>query len=84
MISDNQANKVYFSELLKSDLRFKATCNEITKILDSYEVRCEFLDKTKDIWARDYMPIQVSENKFVEYRYDPDYLLSTEKGDRDS
>jgi len=84
MISDNQTNKVYFSELLKSDLRFTATCNEITKILDSYEVRYEFLDKTKDIWARDYMPIQVSEDKFVEYRYDPDYLQGTEKGDRDS
>jgi agmatine deiminase len=84
MISDNQTNKVYFSEHLKSDLRFSATCNEITKILDSFEVRYEFLEKTKAIWARDYMPIQVSEDKFIEYRYDPDYLQSTVKGDRDS
>jgi agmatine deiminase len=74
MISDNQTNKVYFSELLKTKLKFAATCNEITKILDSLEVRYDFLKKTKDIWARDYMPIQVSDDKFVEYRYDPDYL----------
>jgi agmatine/peptidylarginine deiminase len=74
MISDNQTNKVYFSEILRTDSKFAATCNEITKILDSFEVRYAFLEKTKDIWARDYMPIQVSEDKFVEYRYDPDYL----------
>ena len=84
MISDNQTNKIYFSELLKTKLKFAATCNEITKILDSFEVRYAFLEKTKDIWARDYMPIQVSEDRFIEYRYDPNYLLSTAKGDRDS
>ncbi|MDP2337174.1 MAG: agmatine deiminase family protein [Bacteroidota bacterium] len=84
MISDNQTNKVYFSELLKADSRFTETCNQITKILDSYDVSYEFLKKTKAIWARDYMPIQVSEDKFIEYRYDPDYLQGTEKGNRDS
>ncbi len=84
MISDNQTTKVYFSQLLKTDLRFASTCNQIIKVLDSFEVRYGFLEKTKAIWARDYMPIQVSEDKFIEYRYDPDYLLSTEKGDRDS
>jgi len=84
MISDNQTNKIYFSELLRTDSKFASTCNAITKILDSFDVHYEFLEKTKDIWARDYMPIQVSEDKFVEYRYDPDYLLSPEKGDRNS
>lgn len=83
MISDNQTNKVYFSELLRTDSRYSATCNEITKTLDSFEVRYEFLEKTKDIWARDYMPIQVSEDKFIEYRYDPDYLQGDWKGTRD-
>lgn len=28
----------------------------------------------KDIWLRDFMPIQVGEHKFVQYRYAPDYL----------
>lgn len=83
MISDNQTNTVYFSELLKIDSRFTETCNQITRILDSFKVRYDFLEKTKDIWARDYMPMQVSEDKFVEYRYDPDYLQGTEKGNRD-
>jgi len=34
----------------------------------------DFLNNTRDIWARDYMPIQVSKDKFIEFRYDPDYL----------
>ncbi|NEW85397.1 MAG: agmatine deiminase family protein [Mariniphaga sp.] len=79
MISDNQTNKIYFSELLKTDLRFTETCNQITGTLDLFGVKYEFLQKTKDIWARDYMPIQVSMDKFVEYRYDPDYLQGTKK-----
>ena len=76
MIPDNQTNLIYFSDLLRTEFRYKSTCNELTRILDSCGVSYKFLPKTKDIWARDYMPIQVSENKFIEYRYDPDYLKS--------
>lgn len=79
MISDNQTNKIYFSDLLGTDPRYTETCGRITKILDSFEIQYGFLPKTKDIWARDYMPIQVSEDKFIEYRYDPDYLQGTEE-----
>lgn len=77
MIADNQTNTVYFSELLKTDLRFSATHNQIAEILESCGVQYNLLPKTKDIWARDFMPIQVSESKFVEFRYDPDYLQGT-------
>lgn len=28
-----------------------------------------------DIWARDYMPIQIESNKYIHYHYLPDYLL---------
>jgi len=33
-----------------------------------------FLPETKDIWCRDYMPVRVEENTFVQFIYDPDYL----------
>jgi len=79
MISDNQTNKIFFSDLLRTESRYSQTCGQITKILDSSKVQYDFLPKTKDIWARDYMPIQVTENKFIEYRYDPDYLQGTEE-----
>jgi agmatine/peptidylarginine deiminase len=83
MIADQDTNAIYFSELLLTDSRFKKTANEIVRILESYDATYDFLTGTKDIWARDYMPIQVSGDKYVEYRYDPDYLQGYSKGYRD-
>lgn len=83
MISDKDTNVVYFSELLKTDTRFSQTCQQIFEKLDSFGIIPELLPKTKDIWTRDYMPVQISDDKFVEYRYDPDYLQGTWKGSRD-
>lgn len=74
MITDHQTNKVYFSKLLETDKRFKSTCQELCTILDEKKIKYGFLPHTNDIWAHDYMPVQVTENKLVEYRYDPDYL----------
>lgn len=76
MISDNQTNTVYFSALLNTDKRFSTFCDELTGILQKHNINYKFLENTNDIWCRDYMPVQVSKNKFIEYRYDPDYLQS--------
>lgn len=74
MISDFDTNTIYFSELLKTEKKFAKTFKEISSVLKSIGIIPKFLPKTKDIWARDYMPIQVTEKRFIEYRYDPDYL----------
>ena len=78
MITDKDTNIVYFSELLKSNPKYTDTCKRITDVLDANHVIYKFLPCTKDIWARDYMPIQISKDKFIEYRYDPDYLQGIE------
>lgn len=72
MIPDKSTNKIFFSEKLKSS--FPETYKQIKEELNSFDIEPIFLPNTKDIWARDFMPIQVSENRFIEYRYDPDYL----------
>ena len=72
MIADWQTNKIYFSEKLKS--KFPKTYAQIANELENLGQKPYFLPKTNDIWARDFMPIQISDNQFVEYRYDPDYL----------
>lgn len=72
MIIDQETNFVYFSELFSKN--FEKEYTEITSILNKFKVGNSLLKETKDIWCRDYMPIQVSSNKFIEYRYDPDYL----------
>jgi agmatine/peptidylarginine deiminase len=74
MISDNQTNTIYFSELLKTDNRYSSIYKDIESKLADFGIKPKLLPKTKDIWARDYMPIQVKDTKYVEYRYDPDYL----------
>ena len=74
MISDNRTNTIYFSDLLCTDEMYSDTFNDLERVLDASGMQYDFLKKTKDIWARDYMPIQVSKDKFVEFRFDPDYL----------
>lgn len=74
MITDAQTNFVYFSELLQTKPKYSAFCERLTSILDKHGIDYAFLPETNDIWCRDYMPVQVDENNFIEYRYDPDYL----------
>ena len=78
MITDKETNLVYFSDLLRTDKRYSANFKRITDVLDRFSIDYRFLPYTKDIWARDYMPIQVSETRFIEYTYDPDYLKDDE------
>lgn len=70
LITDINTNIVYFSEWIKDFQCYEA----ISRVLDKYQIKHELLPFTKDIWARDYMPIQIYESRFVKYRYNPDYL----------
>lgn len=72
MIADWQTDKTCFSKLLI--FRFPLVWSAVNDQLNSIGCSVELLPKTKDIWARDYMPIQISDNKFIEFRYDPNYL----------
>jgi agmatine deiminase len=38
------------------------------------DVPIEIVPGTHDIWCRDFMPIQLSENAFCQFSYQPDYL----------
>jgi len=74
MITDVQTNFVYFSDLLQTEPVYKAFYQRLIAVLDKQGISYDFLSETNDIWCCDFMPVQVAENKFVEYRYDPDYL----------
>lgn len=76
MISDSQTNIVYFSSLLP--LQHPKFWEDLKAILDRYSVKYRWITYTRDIWCRDYMPIQVSENNFVQFRFFPDYYLDHE------
>lgn len=72
MIRDKDTNMIYFSEKLKD--QFPETAVQIINTLHSLGVEPRFLSGTKDIWARDYMPVQVNEHKLIQYTFYPDYL----------
>ena len=74
MIIDKETNRVYFSDLIRTNIEYKDVFKRIQSILDKYSVDYNFLFDTKDIWCRDYMPIQKDVNKFVQFRYEPQYL----------
>lgn len=77
---DFETNTVYFSEQIKG---YRKCFEDIVKALNDHNVRIgNNIKRTKDIWARDYMPIQISKNKFVRYKYSPDYLLKSDDGER--
>ena len=74
MITDFQTTKVYFSSWLPK------TCpklwDALHHILHKMNVDHALISNTADIWCRDYMPIQVTTNKIVTYKYWPDYLVN--------
>lgn len=63
---------VYMSELLMS--KYPNACKNLIEILEKHNVKHSFLKGTKDIWCRDYMPIQTNSGKLIQFRYDPSYL----------
>lgn len=68
----NGEQKVFLSELLQT--KYPDVCNRLTQILDKCSVKYAFLKATKDIWCRDYMPVQTHSGKLVQFKYDPSYL----------
>jgi agmatine deiminase len=72
MIADNETNVVYVADTLEP--RFPAVFRGLKTILESHGIPLRVIPGTLDIWCRDYMPIQVAEHRFVQFRYAPDYL----------
>lgn len=74
MITDQETNFVYFSEKLK--VKYPTSAKKIADILIKHNVNYDFLKGTKDIWCRDYMPIQINDYEFVQFKYEPSYLAN--------
>lgn len=77
MITDRQTNFVYLAESLPED--YPEFFNRFEAVLKDCNIPFDRLPNTKDIWAVDYMPIQTQKNEFVQFRYEPDYLMDTAK-----
>ena len=74
MIQDNQTNKVYLAKGLSYYMPLSML---IVENLKCHGIDFAWLPRTENdnyIWARDYMPIQLEKNLFLQYQYNPDYL----------
>jgi agmatine deiminase len=76
MVPDWQTELVYFSGLLPA--RHPELWSRLIAILDAASVGHRLIKGTRDIWARDYMPVQAAVGDFVLFRYRPDYLRGHE------
>ena len=54
--------------------KFSKEAAAILTALKKYDVSYRLLDRTKDIWLRDFMPVQTGSGRLVSFRYEPSYL----------
>ena len=75
--NDTMTNFVYISDKLKEF--YPRTYSRLTKLFNEMDIKWGEIEGTKDIWIRDYMPIQISDDRFIVYNYNPDYLKDSGK-----
>ena len=76
MITNFETNKVLIAKGLTTKCYVDAT-RHLLDFLHRNEIEWSFIPETSSplyIWVRDYMPVQVSKEKFVRFCYNPDYL----------
>ena len=74
MVIDDKTNKVYFAEGLSKHYML---AERLVYNLYAEGIDIAWLPRTEKnihIWARDFMPIQLEKNLFLQYQYNPDYL----------
>lgn len=72
MISEDQTNMLYLADCLP--VKFPQFYSRFNHLLKTQGIQLNLLPGTKDVWVRDYMPVQTSADRFIQFRYDPDYL----------
>jgi agmatine deiminase len=74
MITDDQTNFLFLADCLPK--RFPEFYRRLEQTLREQSIPFSLLPHTKDVWAVDYMPLQVTKDRFVQFIYNPDYLQS--------
>ncbi len=72
---DSTTDFLYLADSLQKK-KYSGFLERFGQVLRINDIAYGFLPDTKDIWAVDYMPIQIGTDRFVQFRYNPDYLQS--------
>ncbi len=77
MIPDSQTNYLYLADSLPK--KYPDFYKRFKNLLSDCKIDFSLLPGTNDIWAVDYMPIQIAENNFTQFVYNPSYLETPEE-----
>jgi agmatine deiminase len=77
MITDPETNVVYISNLLEP--RYSGLVESLRAILSDHGIPLKVIQGTREIWCRDFMPVQLGTGEFVQFHYKPDYLKGYEQ-----
>ena len=72
MVLDEETNALFIADTLPK--KFPEFYNAFENLIKDCKVLFSLLPETNDIWAVDYMPVQVRADKFIRFNYKPDYL----------
>lgn len=75
IITDCRTDKVYFSTYIRP---FRCG-KELQPLLESEGIPYGFVPHTRDLWVRDFMPVQIRAGRYVQFAYAPDYLRGREE-----
>jgi len=73
MINDHNTNFIYLADSLPK--KHPQFYKRFAKLLKQHQIPFDLIPKTKDIWCRDYMPIQNALHQLICFKYSPDYLI---------
>ena len=73
IFTEKVKTKVVFSNLFY--LHYTELYQQLSDIMWNYHKGYGTFNNTKDYWVRNFMPIQVEEEVFVKFIYNPDYLV---------
>lgn len=77
IITEKEKTKVVFSSLF--DRHYPELYYQLGNIMWHYHRGYGHVCHTKDYWVRDFMPIQIEENVFLKFIFNPDYLQDKKK-----
>lgn len=77
VVPDWQTDSICVSALLPS--RHPEVWNRLAGVFAEHGIPYQLLAGTRDVWATDFLPAQVSDRLFVKFQYSPDYLKGFER-----
>ncbi|MFW5803635.1 MAG: agmatine deiminase family protein [bacterium] len=76
MITDSQTNTVYFSSQTQEE--FPQEYQKLTNLIESEGYHVGLIAEADDFYCRDFMPVQVGKNDFVQFVFRPAAYFSRE------